>query len=236
MLMTGCKTAALVGAIAGGGSVVAVVVIAKYKASEEQKAVAEEQARSIVASATKPHYERRRAEQQAAAQKKIADIEGRYGKRITQAQRRTPAAASPAHGASVAELEAEKKTALEKAQAEAEADLAAQDREWHSLAGIPVSGLKMDATPSGGEGAPLASTRDREALVASAAAHLPKYLAVSVPSQGIAAEQGGKSTVMLWDTHRQRLVTDDVYVLKRDLRAGVTVKLNGVKAHVASAR
>jgi len=65
---------------------------------------------------------------------------------------------------------------------------------------------------------------------------LPAYLAVPVPKQQIAAEERGEATYMLWDTHRQQLVTDDVYVLKHDVRAGVTVKLNGVKAHVASAQ
>jgi hypothetical protein len=64
---------------------------------------------------------------------------------------------------------------------------------------------------------------------------IPPYLAVPVPKQQIAAEEKGEATYMLWDTHRQQLVTDDVYVLKHDVRAGVTVKLNGVKAHVASA-
>ena len=65
---------------------------------------------------------------------------------------------------------------------------------------------------------------------------LPAYLAVPVPKQQIAAEEKGEATYMLWDTHRQQLVTDDVYVLKHDVRAGVTVKLSGVKARVASAQ
>ena len=217
----------LIGVIAGGSAVVAVVVIAKYKASEQQKAVAEQQARSTLARAVKSHYERRRAEEQAAAKKKIAGIEGGYGKRITRAQPGTPSAA---------ELEAEKKMALDKAQAEAAAELAALDHEWHSLAGTSGSGLKMEAAPAAAGSVPPASTRDRESLVASAAAHLPKYLAVAVPPQGVAEEQGGKSTIMLYDTQRQQLVTDDVYVLKKGVRAGKTVKLNGVKAYVASAQ
>ncbi len=64
---------------------------------------------------------------------------------------------------------------------------------------------------------------------------IPAYLAVPVPKQQIAAEEKGEATYMLWDTHRQQLVTDDVYVLKKDVRAGVTVKLDGVKAQIASA-
>lgn len=236
ILMTGCKTAALVGAIAGAATVGAVVVIAKYKASAQQKAVAEEQARRVVARAANPHSERHRAQKQAAAQKKIADLEGEYAKRIAQAQRSKAAAGSAASGASVAELEAEKKRALDKAQADAAAEMAALDSERHSLAGNSSRGLKMDTAPSAADSVPVASTHDREALTASAAAHLPKYIAVAVPPQGIAAEAGGKSTVMLWDTRHQRMATDDVYVLKNEVLAGATVKLNGVKALFASAQ
>ena len=64
---------------------------------------------------------------------------------------------------------------------------------------------------------------------------LPAYLAVPVPRQEIASEEGGKATCMLWDMHRQQLATDDVYVLKNEVRNGATVKLNGVKAQVANA-
>src|SRR5207253_8737229 len=124
----------------------------------------------------------------------------------------------------------------DKLQADAAAELASLDRGWHALAGIPSRGLKMEAAPSGSGGVPLASTRDREALVASAAAHLPKYIAVAVPPQGIAAEHGGQSTVMLWDTHKQRLVGDDVLVLNRSLRDGVDVKVEGVTARFAAAK
>src|SRR5437870_4315969 len=160
MLMTGCRAIAI--AAIAGGAAAAVVVLAKYHASNQQKAVAEETARKTFIQAAKPDYERRRAAAQAEARKKIADIEGTYGKRIAQAPRSKPAAGSP--GASAAEIEAEKKKALAKAQADSAAELAALDRGWHSLGGTPSHGLEMAAEPSGAGGVPLASTRDREAL------------------------------------------------------------------------
>ena len=55
-------------------------------------------------------------------------------------------------------------------------------------------------------------------------------------TQNIPAEEGGKATYMVWDTHRQQLATDDVYVVNREARAGATVKLNGIKAKVAAAQ
>ena len=60
-------------------------------------------------------------------------------------------------------------------------------------------------------------------------------MAVPVPPQGIPAEKRGKATYMLWDTHKQQLATDDVYVLKKEVQEGKLVKLNGVKAQVAKA-
>ena len=207
-----------------------VKMIAIYHASGHQKAVAEEQARKVFLYAAKPDYERRRAETQAQARKKIADLEAGYAKRIAEAQHGKPATAP------VADLEAEKKRVVEKAAADAAAELASLERGWHSLAGTSARGLKMQENPSApGGGVPLASTRDREALVASAAAHLPKYIAVAVPPQGIAAEQGGKSIIMLWDTRRQRLADDEVRVLNRTLRDGVDVNVGSLSARFASA-
>ena len=79
---------------------------------------------------------------------------------------------------------------------------------------------------------PIPSTDE---LDAGGARHLPHFLAVSVPPQNIPAEAGGKATYMVWDTHRQQLATDDVYVVNKDVRAGATVKLDGMKAKIAKA-
>jgi hypothetical protein len=213
----------------------AVVVLAKYHASKHQIAVAEEQARKATLRFVKPHYEQRRATAQSASRKKIADTEKDYDRRIARSQSSGTPAQPPATGTPpAAELEAEKAKALEKIRADAAAELAALDREWRSLAGMPSRGLKMEKapeTPAGG--VPLASTRDREALIASASAHLPKYIAVAVPRQGIAAEQGGESTIMLWDSRKQRLVASEVLVLNRTPRDGVNLRVDGVTAQFA---
>ena len=169
--MTGCKTAALIGVIAGAGTVVAVVVVAKYKANEQQKAVAAERARAAtVAIAAQAPAVKHRAKVQPEPRQKIAAT----------------------NAAAVVEN--------------------------------PQPGQPARAIPTPEE--------MEEALTHK----LPAYLAVPVPKQQIAAEAKGEATYMLWDTHRQQLVTDDVYVLKHDVRAGVTVKLSGVKARVASAQ
>ena len=180
IVMTGCKTAALIGVIAGAGTVVAIVVVAKYKANEAQKAAAAERARAAtLALAAKAPVTARHPKEQAAAKRlnKKADPEALA-------------------------------TVVEKPQPEKKAGVAA----------IPARHV------------PTADEME-EAITHK----IPAYLAVPVPKQEIAAEAKGEATYMLWDTHRQQLVTDDVYVLKHDVRAGVTVKLDGVKAQVASA-
>ncbi len=213
----------VIGAVAG--AVTIAVVVAKYKANAEQKAAAEQRAHAVMARAAQPRIEHKRAQVRAASQKKTADIEARYAKRIAQAQ-----------GPSAAQLEAEKKKEIEKAQSQSSVELAALDREWSSLGGSSASGLKADTTPAGTAVEPYATNQDTESLSASASAHVPRYLAVNVPMQGVAEERKGKSTVMLWDTRRNQLVTDYVYVLKRDLPEGKTVKIAGVSAQVASAQ
>ena len=236
--MTGCKGLDYSAGAEGTGIQVvgAVIVLAKYHASNRQKAAAEEQGRKALIKAATPQYERRRTAAQADARKRIAAVETDYNVRIAQAKRSAPAPGSPAPDASsVAALEAEKQKALAKLEAERAADEAYRQREFRALAGVPTSGLKMGDTPQASGGSmPLASTRDTEALVASAAAHLPKYLAVAVQPEGIAAEQGGKSMIMLWDTRRQRLVDGDVRVLNRTLRDGVDFKVDGFTARYAS--
>jgi hypothetical protein len=238
LTMTGCEGLDYSARAEGTGIQIvgAIVVLAKYHASNRQKAEAEERARRALLHAAKPVHERRRAAAQADSRKKIAAVEKDYNRRISQAQRGPVASGSAGSAAaSVAELEAEKQRTLARLEAERAADDALRQREFHSLAGIPTRGLRMGDTPaSSGDSVPLASTRDTEAMMASAAAHLPKYVAVSVRPEGIAAEQGGKSLIMLWDTRRGRLVDGDVRVLDRTLRDGVDFKVDGYTARYAS--
>ncbi len=185
---------------------VGVVVLAKYQASSRQKAAAQAQAQGAVVRMAKPHYERRRAVVQ---------------KRIAAAKSQAAAPDAPKKEETVKKLEAE---------------LASLDREWQSLGGSAAHVPKMDSTPASGGTVPFASINDREAQDASVAAHVPQFVAVAVPPQGIAAEKGGGSTVMLWDTRRRKLVGDQVFVLNRTLRDGVDVTLDGVSARFAGGR
>jgi hypothetical protein len=131
----------------------------------------------------------------------------------------------------VQHLQTEKEQALNKLKADAAAELASVDNAWRSLGGEPVHASAAENTSHGPPTViPEASTRDEEAILASASAHLPNYVAVSVPPQGIAAEKGGKANVMLWDTRRRRLASEDVYVLDRTVRDGVDAKVDGRSA------
>jgi hypothetical protein len=60
-----------------------------------------------------------------------------------------------------------------------------------------------------------------------------QFIAVKVPPQHVPEEEGGKATYMLYDTHRQQLASDDVFVLSRDPRDRSVVKVNGISARVA---
>jgi hypothetical protein len=233
LTMTGCEGLDYSARSSGTGFQIvgAIVVLAKYHASKHQKAVAEEKIRKALMQAATPQYERRRAAAHAETRKKIAAVESDYNRRISDARRGTSTPGSPApSAAAVAELEAEKKRAV----AKLEADEAARQREIHALAGLPTHGLRMaDTPPASGGSVPLASTRDTEAMAASASAHLPKFIAATVPPEGIAAEQGGRTLIMLWDTRRQRFLDEDVRVLDRTLRDGVDFKVDGVSARLA---
>lgn len=233
MLMTGCKGLDYSARAEGTGVQIigAIVVLAKYHASTHQKAVAEQQARAAFVAAAKPAYEKRRVTVKLDSVKRVEKVERDYEKRITRA-RSAPAAGGATKTADTAQLEQEKKQAIENLQAEAAAELASVDSAWRSLGGATDRSVASADTAATGS-VPTASTRDREALIASAGAHLPAYIAVPVPAQGVAAEQGGKAIVMLWDTRRQRLASDDVLVLDRKPAVGVDARVDGVTARFA---
>ena len=104
-----------------------------------------------------------------------------------------------------------------------------------SAANPDAAAEKLPPTPVDVPGSPARQIPSTDELDDSAARLLPPYMAVPVPPQGIPAEKRGKATYMLWDTHKQQLATDDVYVLKKEVQEGKLVKLNGVKAQVAKA-
>ena len=229
VMMTGCEGLDYSARAEGTGVQIigAIVVLAKYHASPQQKAVAEKKAQAAFVAAARPAYQERRAAVQTSSKKKVAAVERDYSKRIAQA----PKTAAPA--ADNAKLEAEKKAAIAKVQAEAAAELASVDSAWRSLGGSADHSVNIADEPPPAADVPTASTRDREALIASASAHMPDYIAVAVPARGIAAEQGGKATIMLWDTRRQRLASEDVLVLDRAPAAGNDGKVDGVTARFA---
>lgn len=234
VLMTGCKGLDYSASAEGTGVQIigAIVVLAKYHASTHQKAVAEQKAREAFVAAARPAYEKRRATVKLDSSKRAGKIEREYTKRIANARSEKPATTSPGKSVAAAQIEQEKKQAIEKLRAEAAAELASVDTAWRSLGGTTdhsVDSAGNVATAS----VPGASTRDREALIASASAHVPAYIAVPVPAQGIGAEQGGKAIVMLWDTRRQRLASDDVLVLDRKPATGIDAKVEGVTARFA---
>jgi transketolase len=234
VLMTGCKGLDYSARGEGTGVQIigAIVVLAKYHASQHQKEVAEQKARAAYVAVAKPAYEKRRATVKQESGKRIARAERDYTKRIAQARSQTPAVAAPGKIAAASQIEQEKEQALEKLRAEAAAELASVDTAYRSLGGTTDhSAGSADVTPTAS--IPGASTRDREALVASASAHLPAYIAVPVPAQGIGAEQGGKAIVMLWDTRRQRLASDQVLVLDRRPAVGTDAKVDGMTARFA---
>ena len=207
----------------------AVIVLAKYHASPKQKAVAEQHARAAVVQAAKPGYEKRRASLHATSAKKLEATRQDYDRRISAVAKAQPATPIPSAADEVRRLQQEKEQALARLQADAARELASVDTAWRSI-GATDHSTKSNPRTSGS--VPAASTRDEDALLASATAHLPRYIAVPVPAQGIAAEQGAKATIMLWDTRLQRLASEDVLVLDRQISSGVDVKVDGVTARV----
>jgi hypothetical protein len=237
LFLTGCEGLDYSARAEGTGVQIigAVIVLARYRASPQQKAVAEQHARAAVVQAAKPAYEKRRAKLHAVSRTRIAATQRDYDKRISAVSRAQPdTSAADASAELRRRLEQEKEEALAKLQADAERELASVDTAWRSL-GAAEHSVEIDAPPPGPAGAvPTASTRDEEALLASANAQLPRYLAVPVPAQGIPAERGAKATIMLWDTRAQRLASEDVLVLDREVSPGVAVNVDGLTARVVT--
>ena len=234
LFLTGCEGLDYSARAEGTGVQIigAVLVLARYHASPRQKAVAEQRARAAVVQAAKPAYEKRRASLHAASKTRIAAAQRDYDKRISAVSKSRPATAAADASAEVRRrLQQEKEEALAKLQADAERELASVDTAWRSL-GAPDHSVKINAPTPGA--VPTASTRDEDALLASAEASLPRYIAVQVPEQGIPAEQGGKATIMLWDTRAQRLASEDVLVLDRQVSPGVALTVDGLTARVVT--
>lgn len=203
----------------------ALVVLAKYKASERQKSVAEARARKDYARAARPVYQQRRAKVQAEAGKRIAAVKQDYAKKIEVAKASGVIGASPSAPPVV--LQKQAGSEILRIEEEAAAETAALDQAYQSLGGQPE---QTAPRPVARSTRPIPGT---EELARSLAPQGPQFIAVPVPAQNVAEEKRGKATYMLWDTHRQRLASDDVLVMNREARAGSTVKIDGVSARVA---
>ena len=220
----------------------AIVVLAKYHANAHQRAVAEQQARATFTQVVQPEYHKRQVAIRTVERQKVAATEKVYAQKkakvlasrepVATSHTNTPVDHPPeSKSAAVAVIEQERVKAVHQLEADASAEIASLSHAWHSMGGGPT----RDDPPSAPvEDVPVASSRDRDALIASAAAHLPHYIAVSVPAQGNQAEQGGKATIMLWDTQRQQLAGEDVLVLDRRPESGKTIKVEGIAAKFVS--
>ncbi len=232
LFLTGCEGLDYSARAEGTGVQIigAVIVLARYHASAKQRAVAEQRARAAFVQAAKPAYEKRRASLQATSKTRIAAIQRAYDKRISGVSKAPPASPAAHVSDEVRRLQQEKEVALAKLQADAARELESVDIAWRTI-GAADHSMKINAPA---DTVPTASTRDEDALLASASTLLPRYLAVPVPPQGIAAEQGARATVMLWDTRRQRLASEDVLVLDREVSPGAALKVDGLIARVVT--
>lgn len=241
--MTGCEGLDYSAQAEGTGIQIvgAIVVLAKYHASERQKQVATQRAREAVTDIVAPVYKQKRTVVKADAKKKVESANRVYEQKIAAVAKApkkpksdTPQVQDVAAQAEKVRLEKEKEATLAKIQADAAAQLASIDSEWRSLGGtVDYSVSEPGDKPQMGT-VPVASTRDPDALLASAKAHLPEYIAVAVPAQGIPAERGGQSTVMLWNTRLQKLASDQVLVLDRAPAEGKRLKVEGLSAQYIS--
>lgn len=241
--MTGCEGLDYSAQAEGTGIQIvgAIVVLAKYHASEKQKQIATQRAREAVTEIVAPVYKQKRTVVRTDARKKTESANKAYEQKIADVDKApkkqkpdAPKVQDIAAQTEKVRLEKEKQAALAKIQADAAAQLASIDSEWRSLGGtVDYTVREAGDTPQIGT-VPVASTRDPDALLASAKAHLPEYIAVAVPAQGIPAEKGGQSTVMLWNTRLQKLASDQVLVLDRKPAEGKSLKVEGLSAQYIS--
>ena len=236
LFLTGCEGLDYSAQAEGTGVQIigAVIVLARYHASAHQKAVAEKLARAALVQAAQPAYEKRRASLQAASRTRLTAAQRKYDKRISAVSKAQTARPMAEASAEVRRLQEEREAALAQLQADAAREIGSLDTAWRSIDAEDFS-VKTDAsTPGSASAVPAASTRDEEALLASATARLPRYAAVPVPPEGIASEKGAKATIMLWDNRLQRLVSEDVLVIDRQISPGLALRVDGVSARVLS--
>jgi hypothetical protein len=188
----------------------AIVVLSKYKASQNQIAIAETKARrAFVDLALKPAYEAR-----AKKLRKLASAPSR-----PRSSRPVGVARNSEGGArnQVQRPDLEESSQPDSAM-QARAELAAISSSWKEVANQVTNGKYAPDFDAGisrdGETAALNFPKVSESQVlASSAAYVPRYIAVSVPAEK--EVPGSKAAVMLWDTQSSQLASDTVYALDR---------------------
>lgn len=170
----------------------AIVVLAKYQASQRQKEAAEARARqAFVERALRPAY--------AAKTKKLKAIANSSPRRPP-----APAGSNPAPPDRAAQARAE----LAALSAAWQKTAASYSGSGSYAADFSLPRLEEDSTAA----VSFPKLSESDVLVASAA-FVPRYLAVSVPSDR--PVPGARETVMLWDTRTHQLASDTVYALDR---------------------
>ena len=211
----------------------AIVVLSKYKASQNQIAIAETRARrAFVDLALKPAYEARTQNL-----RKIAASSPPGGSRkptVTRKAVTRKVVDRPLGHANRAQAE---ESSQPDAADQARAELASISASWREAADQVTNGKyapDFDAGVSGGaETAALDFPKVSESQVlASSAAYVPRYIAVSVPAEK--AVPGSRAAVMLWDTQSSQLASDTVYALDRTPPSGKSSEIDDKKVQYAA--
>ena len=208
----------------------AIVILARYKASQSQQNVAQVRAaKAYVEVAVKPAYKKqevalkkKESTAQATAKKRVDTVRKSYEKKIA-AVRNDPAKTQA--------VTAEREQVVARETAEATKSVEEATKELRELGntyamvsqGVDFAVRRNDASQAVNE----FSRFRNSGLMVAAAGYAPSYLAVAVPRQNVPAEAKGAETLMVWDTKRQALASDDVLVVDRRPATGAQAKLDG---------
>ena len=206
----------------------AIVVLSKYQASQNQIAIAETKARrAFVDLALKPAYEARA--------KKLRKVAASSPARSSS----KPAVTRKPEGRSSNQVRrsSDVESRQPEASVQARAELAAISTSWREVANQITNGKyapDFDAgVSSNSETAALDFPKVSESQVlASSAAYIPRYIAVSVPAEK--AVPGSRAAVMLWDTQSSQLASDTVYALDRTPPSGKSSEIDDKKVQYAA--
>ncbi len=208
-------------------------ILATYKATPRQSSVASQRAsRTYVNTALAPAYQDRKTQVQTSVQQQISKVETSHASKVQKAEKAYSASKSEAAKSNLETVIANRNVAVAEAQKTAAQRIDALNAGWYEATKRATqssySGNISVPTVSGVDFASV--QKEANALVASAAAHVPKYLAVSVPEKGIAEEARNDDSVMMWDTKKLDVASQDVYVIDNAPPVGQQAKIGRVSA------